>query len=189
MPPCERGNTKLRSSPSKSGAPEENATYLKLEKPRFLFLDGSGGAATAVVAAGASAVHAASSTDRPAVGACSSATSTALGDGGGGFHLSAGARPPSLSSSSSSSDDEFSGVVGGRAPAAHAASTPRSLAPGALVVRSCSPSCARPAPVPVAARLGRPSGLRAWVGQTARRPWSPSTKRQLSRLRWCIVRE
>jgi hypothetical protein len=75
MPPCERGNTKLRSSPSKSGAPEENATYLKLEKPRFLFLEGSGGTCLLGVAA------------------CSSA---ALGDGGGGFHLSGGPPPVAL---------------------------------------------------------------------------------------------
>jgi hypothetical protein len=73
------GNTRLSSSPSKSGTPGENATYLKLEKPRFHFLEGSGGAtaapvtATAALAdtpaalAGASAVCAASSTDGPAV--------------------------------------------------------------------------------------------------------------------------
>jgi hypothetical protein len=124
----------------------ENATYLKLEKPYFLFLEGSEGAAAEPVAAtaaladapaalaGAPTVRAASSTDHPAAGAstpaagaCSSAASAALGDGGGGFHLSGGA-PPSLSSSSSSSsyssssssddnnDDEFSGVVRGESP-------------------------------------------------------------------------
>jgi hypothetical protein len=76
MPPCEQRNTRLSFNPSKSGAPGESATYLKLEKPRFLFLEGSGGAATmAVVAAdapaalaGAAAVHAASSIDRQAAG-------------------------------------------------------------------------------------------------------------------------
>jgi hypothetical protein len=128
VPPCERRNIKLSSSPSKSGAPGENVPYLKLEKPRFLFLEGSGGAATtpvatAVALAGASATRAASSTNRPAAsastpaaGACSFATSTTLGDGGGGSHLSAGAHPPSLSPSSSSSDDEFSRVAGGESP-------------------------------------------------------------------------
>jgi hypothetical protein len=133
-PPCECINTKLSSSFSKSGAPRENATYLKLEKPRFLFLESLGGAPTAPITvaaaladapaalAGASAAHMASSADRPAAGAsaptagaCSSAASVALGDGGGGFHLSEG-RPPSLSSSSPSSDDEFSGVAGGEIP-------------------------------------------------------------------------
>jgi hypothetical protein len=81
----------------------ENATYLKLEKPYFLFLEGSEGAAAEPVAvtavltdapaalAGAPTVRAASSTDHPAAGACSSAASAALGDGGGGFHLSGGA--------------------------------------------------------------------------------------------------
>jgi hypothetical protein len=53
VPPCERRNIKLSSSPSKSGAPGESATYLKLEKPCFLFLEGSGGAATAPVVAAA----------------------------------------------------------------------------------------------------------------------------------------
>jgi hypothetical protein len=114
--------------------PGENATYLKLEKPSFLFREGSGAAAATPVAATValadapaalavtSAVRVASSTDRPtagisapASGACSSAASAALGDGGGGFHLSGGARPPSLSSSSSS-DDKFSGVTGAESP-------------------------------------------------------------------------
>jgi hypothetical protein len=105
VPPCERRNAKLSSSSSKSEAPGDNTTYLKLEKPCFLFLEASGGAPTAPVAANAvladaSAACAASSTDRPAagasapaVGACSSAASVALGDGGGGFHLSEGATP------------------------------------------------------------------------------------------------
>jgi hypothetical protein len=56
----------------------ESATYLKLEKPRFLFLEGSEGAATTpvitaaalgdspVALAGASAARATSSTDHPA---------------------------------------------------------------------------------------------------------------------------
>jgi hypothetical protein len=67
--------------------------YLKVEKPRFLFLEGSTGAVavagvTTVTLPGASAVHAASSVDRPAVGAsapapvaCSSAASAALDEG------------------------------------------------------------------------------------------------------------
>jgi hypothetical protein len=86
---------------------EEATAYLKVEKPRFLFLKGStnavvaAGVATAalpdasVTRAGASAARAASSVDRlaagasaPAPGACSSAASAALGEGGAGFHLS-----------------------------------------------------------------------------------------------------
>jgi hypothetical protein len=129
VPPCERRNTRLSSSPSKTGALGEITSYLKLENPRFLFLEGSGGAAVAPVAvaialagapvalAGASAARA-SPTDLPAAGAsapatdaCSSTASAALGDGVGDS-TSWGARPPSLSSSSSS-DDEFSGVPGG----------------------------------------------------------------------------
>jgi hypothetical protein len=110
--PCERKNIKLSSSPSKLGALGESATYLKLEKPRFLFLEGSGGAATALVAAAtaltdapaaltdAPTAHAASSTNHsvlgtpaPATGARSSTTSAALSDGGEGFHLSVGPAP------------------------------------------------------------------------------------------------
>jgi hypothetical protein len=130
-------NTKtkiLGSDPSKTGASGGAATYLKVEKSRFLFLEGSADAVAAPVAAtvalpdasaaraGASMARAAPSMDRPvasasppATGACSSATPAAIGDGGGGTHLSGGARPPSLSSSSSD-DDEFSGVPGGESP-------------------------------------------------------------------------
>jgi hypothetical protein len=86
--------------------------YLKVEKPRFLFLEGSAGAkATAVAAAvappdasaartGTSAAHAGSSVDRPAAGApaptpgaCSSAASAALDERGAGSHLSGGLPP------------------------------------------------------------------------------------------------
>jgi hypothetical protein len=87
--------------------------YLKVEKSRFLFLEGSAGTkATAVAAAVAppdasaaradtSAPRAASSVDRPvagaappALGAYSSAASAALGEGGVGSHLSGGPAPP-----------------------------------------------------------------------------------------------
>jgi hypothetical protein len=99
--------------PFKTGMFGEATTYLKVEKPRFLFLEGSVGAAVAPVVAtavlpdastaraGASAAHAVSSTDRPAAGAsapatgaCFSAASAALGEGDEGFHLSRGAHPP-----------------------------------------------------------------------------------------------
>jgi hypothetical protein len=105
--------------------------YLRVEKPRFLFLEGSTGAEVAAdvatvtlpdasaVRAGTSAACAASPADRPAAGAsvpapgaCSSAASAALGKGRAGSHLSGG-RPLSLSSSSSSPDDEYSDIAGG----------------------------------------------------------------------------
>jgi hypothetical protein len=93
----------MSTYPSKSRAHEESTAYLKLEKPCFLFLEGSGGAAAvpivAVVAlasaptvlADAPAARAgACSTDRsaagasaPAAGAFSAATSAGLGDGWG----------------------------------------------------------------------------------------------------------
>jgi hypothetical protein len=81
--------------------------YLKVEKPHFLFLEGSTNAAEAPVAAaatlpdafaahaGTSAARATSSTDcpvagapTPAPGACFSTATAALGEGGAGFHLS-----------------------------------------------------------------------------------------------------
>jgi hypothetical protein len=127
-------NARSSSSPTKPGVPGENVAYLKLEKPRFLFLDGSGAAAAAPAAAtaalanalamlaGASTVCAASSTNHPtavisapAVGACSSAASVALGDGGGDSTSRGELAPPSLFSSSSD-EDKFSGVVGGESP-------------------------------------------------------------------------
>jgi hypothetical protein len=99
-------NARSSSSPLKSGVPGENATYLKLEKPRFLFREGSEAATTAPVAGTAAltdapaalacayAVHVASSADCPAAGTSapttgiySSTASAALGDGGGGCRM------------------------------------------------------------------------------------------------------
>jgi hypothetical protein len=51
---------------SKLQACRKNATYLKLEKLRFLFLEGSTGASTAPT--GASALPAGTSTDDPVTG-------------------------------------------------------------------------------------------------------------------------
>jgi hypothetical protein len=144
----------------------------------------------------ASVARAASSTDRPvtgasapSVGACSSTASTALGDGGGGFHLSWEARPrrsplplPLTTTNSPESPGE-------RAPAAHAAGTPHSLAPGAPAAGSSSPSCALPTPVPVTARRGQPPGLGALAGQPVRHPLSLSAKKQPSRPRRCTARD
>jgi hypothetical protein len=186
-----RQETELQ--PFETGTPGGATTYLKVEKPRFLFLEGSAGAAVAPVVAtaalpdasatcaGASAVGAASSTDRPAAGAsapatgvCSSAVSAALGEGGEGFHLSGGAAPhcspllpplPTMSSPGSPRE---------RVPAARAAGTPRPAVPSAPATGSSSPSCAPPAPTPIAAPRARPLGLGAWAGQTAGHPRSPS---------------
>jgi hypothetical protein len=170
--------------------------YLKVEKPRFLFLEGSAGAAVAPVVAvtalpdafaalaGASATHAASSTDRPVMGvsapstgSCPSAASAALGDGGGGFHLSGGGvdlpprcsplPPPRPTTSSPESRGE-------RVPAARAAGTPRPAALGAPAAGFSSPSYAPPSPAPAAARRWRPPGHRALVDPTVRRTQSPS---------------
>jgi hypothetical protein len=90
-----------------------------LEKPCFLFLEGSSG--TTVVPAGTYVAPIGASTDDPVTGAYAAATGTSStassatrGDGGGGFHLSEATRPPSLSSSSS--DDESAGACGGERP-------------------------------------------------------------------------
>jgi hypothetical protein len=108
-------NERIRLLPLKNGASGGAITYLKVEKPRFLFLKGSTGvlAAAGVTTAalpdasaartGASATRAAPSVDRlvvgasaPSPGACSSAASTALGEGGAGSHLSGGLPPIAL---------------------------------------------------------------------------------------------
>jgi hypothetical protein len=98
--------------PFETQASEEEIAYLKVEKPRFLFLEGSGDAVvaadvttatlldTSAARTGASAARAASSVDRllagapaPAPSVCSSAASAALGEGGAGPHLSGGLPP------------------------------------------------------------------------------------------------
>jgi hypothetical protein len=168
--------------------------YLRVEKPRFLFLEGSVGAeATADAAnvappdasaacADTSAACAASSVDRPAAGtsapapgACSSTASTALGEGGAGSHLSGGACPPSISSSSSSFDDEYSDVAGGESPCCSRSQNSSSLCsrrsrrriPRSFfrAARSCSRRCA-----------ARALGLGVWAGRTAQRPRPPSAR-------------
>jgi hypothetical protein len=83
-----------------------SATHLKLENPRFLFLEGWKGTSAAPV--GASVVPDGTSSDSPvtggsapASGSNSTAASSASGDRGTGSHLSEVVRSPSLSSSSS----------------------------------------------------------------------------------------
>jgi hypothetical protein len=112
--------------PFETQASEEAAAYLKVEKPRFLFIEGSADAVVAADAATAALPDASAarpSVDRlvagapaPAPGACSFAASAALGEGGRRLPPLRGARPPSLSSSSPSPDDEYSEVAGGESP-------------------------------------------------------------------------
>jgi hypothetical protein len=94
--------------PFETRASGEAAPYLKVEKPRFLFLEGSTDAVVSASVAtaalpDASATRDAPSVDRlvagapaPAPGACSSAASAALGEGGAGSHLSGGLPPVAL---------------------------------------------------------------------------------------------
>jgi hypothetical protein len=91
-------NERIRLLPFENGASRGVITYLKMEKPRFLFLEGSTGVVVAAgiataafpdasaARAGASVARAAPSGDRlvagassPAPGACSFAASVALG--------------------------------------------------------------------------------------------------------------
>jgi hypothetical protein len=50
-PPCERKNEKIKLLPLETGASGGAIAYLKVEKPRFLFLEGSTGAVVAAIAA------------------------------------------------------------------------------------------------------------------------------------------
>jgi hypothetical protein len=158
--------------------------YLKVEKPCFLFLEGSTGAVVAAAIAtaalpDASAARAGAFTARaassvPAPGACSSAASAALGEGGAGFHLSGGHAPrhflllPPTTSTPRS--------PGKKVLAARAADTPRHAVPDTPAAGSSSPSCAPPTPAPIAAPRAWPLGLEAWASRTARRQQSPSAK-------------
>jgi hypothetical protein len=168
--------------------PRGAIAYLKVEKPRFLFLEGSTGVVEAAGIAtaalpDASAARAASFVDRlvagasaPAPGACSSAASAALGEGGAGSHLSRGACPPSLSSTSPSPDDEYSEVAGGESPCYSRnryslsrysrCSHRRILRSFLRAARSCSHRC-----------TARALGLEAWAGWTACHSWTLSARK------------
>jgi hypothetical protein len=135
VPPCERRNRRIKLLPLENGAYRGATTYLKVEKPRFLFLEGSTGvvaaaevaavalpdasaarAGNSVVRAGTSTACTASSVDRPAAGASAPAPDACSSAAAAGSHHSGGARPPSLSSFSSPPEDEYSKVAGGESP-------------------------------------------------------------------------
>jgi hypothetical protein len=63
-----------------------------------------------------------------------------------------------------------------RAPAAHAAGTPRSSAPGAPATARSALSCASPAPALTVAPCVRAHKTGAWAGRTARRSHAPSAR-------------
>jgi hypothetical protein len=162
-------NKRIRLLPLETGASGGEVAYLKVEKSRFLFLEGSmhavvaAGVATAtlpdasVVCAGASATRVAPSVDRlvagasaPTPGACSSAASAAFSEGGAGSHLSGGAAPyrflPLLPLPMTITPRS----PGDRAPAARAAGIPHPTIPGAPAAGSFAPSCMPPALAPTA---------------------------------------
>jgi hypothetical protein len=70
--------------------------------------------------------------------------------------------PPRLTTSTPRSRER-------RAPAARAAGTPHSSAPGAPAAGGFAPSCAPPAPAPAAALRARVLETGGWANQTARR--------------------
>jgi hypothetical protein len=166
--------------PFETRASGEATAYLKVDKPRFLFLEGSPDAVTAAgvtptalpdasaAHAGASAMRAAPSVDRlaadtpaPAPGACSSAASAALGEEGAGSHLSGGLAPrhspPPLPLPATSTPRS----LGERVPAARAARIPRPSTPSAPADGSFAPSCVSPTPAAATApraRLGSGCG-------------------------------
>jgi hypothetical protein len=175
--------------------------HLRVEKPRFLCLEGSASVEAAADAAtvappnasaaranasavrtGTSASCAASSVNLPATGAPAPAPSThsstasaALGEGAGLPPLK-GACPrrfPLLLLSPMTSTPVSPGE---RVPAARAAGTPHPSAPGAPGVRSHAPSSALPAPVPVAAPRAHVPGLGVWAGQTVQCSQPPSAR-------------
>jgi hypothetical protein len=159
--------------------------YLKVEKPRFLLLEGSAGVkattvATAVAPPDASAARTASFVDcqaagapAPAPSACSSAASAALGEGGAASHLSGGPAPrhfphPLLPPTTSTPTS-----LGETVPAARGAGTLHLSAPGA---GSPAHSSAPPAPVPAAAPRAPAPGIGVWAGRTVQHPRPPSTR-------------
>jgi hypothetical protein len=200
---------KTELQPLEAGTSGGATAYLKVEKPRFLFLEGLADAAMAPVTVattlldasaartGASAARAVSSTDRPVAGASapttgarSSAALTTLGDGRGIPPLG-GSPPPITLLFFLLLRRVLRGRRGeGGAPAAHAACTPRSAAPGAPATGCSSPSGAQPAPAPVTARRGWLLEPGAWAGLTVTRPWSLSArKNDLSGSHQRVVRE
>jgi hypothetical protein len=149
-----------------------------LEKPRFLFLEGSGGASAAP--AGASTDDPVVGASAPSTGTSSTAASAARGDRGGGFHLS-GRHAPCRSSPPPPTTSSQALVLG-RLPAARAAGTPHHTPPGVPTAGASSPSRTPPVPVTAAERHGRPTGPGVLAGLTARRVRSPAAGKKLSRL-------
>jgi hypothetical protein len=157
--------------------------YHRVEKPRFLFLEGSTGAEAAVdvatvalpnasaARASTSTARVASSVDRPAAGAsapapgaCSSAASAALGEGGACSHLSGGPAPrhspPPLPHPTTNTPRS----PGKKVSTARTARILRPSAPGVPAAGSFAPSCAPPAPTAAAALHARSGSGRRRVG-------------------------
>jgi hypothetical protein len=185
--------------------------YLKVEKPRFLFLEGSTGivvAATDAAAAlpdasaargGASMVRAAPSVDclgvgtsAPTPGTCSSAAFATLGEGSAGSHLSEGASPVAFFLFSLSRRRVLRGH---RRRESLLLTQPVFLVPlfpppGAPTAGSFAPSCVPLTPAPADVPRARTLRLGAWAGRTARRSRPPSIgKSEMSESQRCVTEE
>jgi hypothetical protein len=165
--------------------------YLKVEKPRFLFLEGSTGAVVAAAIATAALLDASVARrclrgarrlfHRPPGGGRFRARPGRLflcllcGSRCGGRRIPPlrGACPRHFLLLPTTSTPRSPGK---KVPAARTDDTPRPAVPDAPATEFSSLSCAPPAPAPVVAPRAEPLGLGAWAGRTARRPRSPSAK-------------
>jgi hypothetical protein len=207
-PPYEDKNKKIKLLPLETGASVGVIAYLKVEKPRFLFIEGSTGVVVAAAVAAAAlpdastacadafVARAAPSVDclaagasAPAPGTCPSAASAALGEGAqdptprGEPAPHHSLLPPPATTSTPRLSEE-------RDPAVRVAGTPRPSVPGAPAAESSAPSCAPPALDPAAAPRVRMRGLGAWAGWTTRRPRPPFARNcAMSDALWHIMRE
>jgi hypothetical protein len=186
-----RTHTKLSSSPSKSGAPGENAAYLKLEKPRFLFLEGSGGTprrlspppprsptppwcSPALLQCVRPPLLTArrQAPPRPPRAPTPPPPLRPLA-AGAEDSTSRGGRPPRSPLPPPRPTTSSPGSLGERFPAARAAGTPHLAAPGAPAAKVSSPSYAPLFLALATARRGRPPGHEVLEDPSARRPRSP----------------
>jgi hypothetical protein len=180
-PPSEHEGEKIKPPLLEDTMSRETVTYLRVEKPRFLFLGGSVTVAAAPDVAAAAPLVAstacasataarvtslvgclAAGAPTPAPGAVSSAASAALGEGAQAptsrGKLVPHRSPPSRPMTSTPKSP------GRRVPAALAAGTPHSSVPDALAAGFSSPSCAPPAPAPAAAPRACSGSERGRVG-------------------------
>jgi hypothetical protein len=178
VPPCERRNRRIKLLPLENGAYRGATTYLKVEKPHFLFLEGSTGvvaaaevatvalpdasaarAGNSAVRAGTSAACTASSVDRPAAGASAPAPDACSSAAAAGSHLSGGPAPRHSPPSLPLPRTNTPRSPGEKVPAARSAGILRPSAPDVPAAGSFARSCALPAPTAAARARARARGV------------------------------